>query len=203
MTYSNWNWHSSSSTTGPVSIVKGRYLQGLLAQYGYGEKYLVSTETAVFYGPNVMDPPCDLNAPADVEATKITYLVQSYAAAVAEGWKANVWYSALGVRCSGLLNVDLSPRAAYYAYKFTEQKLVKAVFVRQISEYEQVMGYEYLIPGKRLWVLWSLDGQAHTITLPGKPKKVNRIYQDGMAYPEANDVSLMINLSPLFIEFAP
>ena len=199
--YNNSNWHSSSSTTGPVAIIKAKHLKGVLSGYGYGGKYLVSTETAVFWGPNVMDPPCDPGAPLDMETTKVYYVVQSYAATVAEGWKASIWYSALGVRCSGLLNGDLSPKAAYYAYQFAEQKLGEAVFVRQIGEYDQVMGYEYDIPGRKLWILWSLDGQAHTLSLPEQPIEVNRVGEDGKAIQEANSLTLTIDLSPWFIEF--
>jgi hypothetical protein len=200
-TYSNSNWHSSSSTTGPVSIVKSNFLRGVLAQYGYGDRYLVETETALFWGPNVMDPPCAANEPVDMETTKVNYLVQSYAAAVAEGWKANIWYSVNGVRCSGLLKSDLSPTPAYYAYTFAEQKLENAVFAREITDFDGVMGYEYTTPGKRLWVVWSLDGQAVTINLPTQPSVVNRVGEDGKASGEASERALTVDRFPIFIEF--
>jgi hypothetical protein len=123
-TYGNTNWNSSSSRNGPVSIAKSSYLRQVLSNYGFEEKYLINTETAIFWGPNVMNPPCD--APqvevSEIEATKVNYVVQSYAVAVAEGWKANVWYSAFGVRCSGLLNTDMSPKAGYYAYHIPNKK---------------------------------------------------------------------------------
>jgi hypothetical protein len=124
-TYGNADWNSTSSTTGPVSIAKAKYLRQVLSTYGYGQKYLVNTETAIFWGDNVIDPPCTATQPVldSIEETKAYYVVQSYAVAVAESWKANVWYSAFGVRCSGLLNNDLSPKEAYYAYQFTQQKL--------------------------------------------------------------------------------
>ena len=201
--YGNENWHSSSSTTGPVSIAKANYLRSVLSDYGYGEKYLMNTETAVFWGANVMTPPC--GAPQEelssIEVTKVYYVVQSYAVAVAEGWKANLWYSAFGVRCSGLLNSDLNPNAGYYAYQFAQQKLGEALFVRQISEYEGVMGYEYETPGRRLWVVWALDGQAHTLSLPGLPVEVNKVGEDGRPVEEQNTLSLTLESSPLFIEF--
>jgi hypothetical protein len=203
-TYGNTSWKSSSSTTGPVSIAKSRYLKEVLSSYGFEQKYLVSTETAVFWGPNVMDPPC--SAPeaevSSIETTKVNYVVQSYAVAVAEAWNANIWYSAFGVRCSGLMNSDLSPKPGYYAYQFAQQKLVDAVFVRQISEFEGVMGYEYGIPGRKLWVLWAMDGQAHTISVPELPLEVNTLGVDGSPVQIINDLSLTLKNSPLFIEFA-
>jgi hypothetical protein len=202
--YANDNWHSSSSVTGPASIAKTRFLKDVLAEYGYGQKFLVSTETAVFWGPNVMDPPCGASSAIvpDIEVTKVDYVIQSYAVAVAEGWKANVWYSAFGVRCSGLLNIDLTPKPAFFAYQFASQKLSQALFIRPISEYPEVMGYEYEITGRKLWVLWSLDGQPHQITLLNIPVEVNLVGEDGVAVPEPSpSTTISIDLSPRFIEF--
>jgi hypothetical protein len=203
-TYENTNWNSSSSTTGPVSIAKARYLKEVLSSYGYGQKYLVNTESAVFWGPNVMEPLCA--APDDlvpsIEETKVNYVVQSYAVAVAQGWKANIWYSAFGVRCSGLLNSNLSPKPAYYAFQFTQQELGEAVFVRQITEYPQVMGYEYEIPGRMLWVIWAMDGQAHPITLLKIPVEINKMGADGQPVSEPNSPNVIIDQYPRFIEFS-
>jgi hypothetical protein len=203
-TYGNGNWNSYSNTTGPVSITKARFLKDVLSSYGYGQKYLMNTETAVFAGPNVMDPPCgapEVKIP-DIEGTKVYYVIHSYAVAVAEGLKANVWYSAFGVRCSGLLDSDLSPKAGYYAYQFAQDKLGAAQYVRQVSEYEGVMGYEYETTGRKLWVLWSLDGLAHTITLPKQPVEVNRVEEDGRAVLEPTTGTVIIDLSPRFVEFS-
>ena len=204
-TYGNGNWNSYSNTTGPVSIAKARYLTKVLMDYGYVGKYLLNTEAAVFWGPNVMDPPCaaPVDKVPDIEATKVNYVVQSYAVVVAEGWKANVWYSAFGVRCSGLLNSNLSPKAGYYAYQFTQQKLEEAQYVKQISEYGGVMGYEYEIPGRKLWVIWAMDGQAHTISMPVLPLKINKMGSDGHPINEAISLNVTIDPYPRFIEFEP
>ncbi len=202
-TYGNGNWHSSSSITGPASIAKASYLRSVLSDYGYGQKYLMNTETAVFWGPNVMAPPCiaPIEDVPNIEQTKVYYVIQSYAVAVAEGWKTNIWYSAFGVRCSGLLNSDLSPKAGYYAFQFASQKLGEALFSRQIREYEGVMGYEYDTPGRKLWVVWSLDGQTHTLILPGFPVEVNRLGEDGLPVRVISALSLTLEGSPLFIEY--
>ncbi len=200
-TYFNPNWNSTSSTTGPVLIAKANYLRGLLSQYGFIEKYLMNTETAVFYGDNVDYPRCDPNAPADIEVTKVNYLVQSYATAVAERLKANIWYAALGGRCAALLNDDLSPKPAYYAYQFAQQNLGNASFIRQISEYQGVMGYEYEVPGVKLWVIWAKDGQTHSVTLPAQPLRVTKVGATGQPEIEPNNLTLMIDQSPRFIEF--
>jgi hypothetical protein len=49
-------------------------------------------------------------------------------------------------------------------------------------------------------VLWSLDGQAHTIVLPGQPLAVNRIGVDGKPVRENNNLTVIIDSSTLFIE---
>ena len=201
--YGNGNWHSSSSTTGPVSIVKANFLRNVLSEYGYKEKYLMNTEMAVFWGPNVINPPCGATPEEmpPVEETKVNYVIHSYAVAVAEGWKASIWYSAIGVRCSGLLNIDLSPKGSYYAYQFTEQKLGGAIFVNAIDEYEGVMGYEFETADRRLVVIWSMDGLSRTLILPRLPLEVNQIGGDGRAVQELNSLNLTLQDSPLFIEF--
>jgi hypothetical protein len=201
-TYDNPNWQSSSQTSGPVLIAKAKYIRGLLGEYGFSEKYLMNTEMAVFYGPNQTYPLCDPTAPPDVEVTKVYYMIHSYAAAVAEGLKANIWYAALGGRCAALLNADLSPKPAYYAYQFAQNKLSEAQFIRQINEYgTEVMGYEYDIPGRKLWVIWSKDAQPHQISLSTAPILVNRVGDDGVPVVEDNSGTLTIDKNPRFIEF--
>ena len=102
-----------------------------------------------------------------------------------------------------MLKPDLSPYPAYYAYQFTRQKLGSAVFVRELSEYAQVMGYEFRVRNRRIWVAWSLDGSEHIIDLPSLPVLVNRVGDDGQPIQETSALSLTINPSPLFIEFGP
>ncbi len=199
--YGNSNWHSSSTTTGPVLLAKAHYLEALLAEYGQSHKYLANTETAIFYGPYDTTILCISYAPPEVQITKAYYVIHTYAVAVAEGWKTNIWYSAFGLRCSGLLQTDLTPLPAYYAYQVAEQKLGNAQFVREITEYPGVKGYEYIMQGKQLWVLWSLDSNPDLISLSQMPDLITRIGEDGKPVIEPNSTSLTIDLSPRFIEF--
>ena len=205
-TYGNNDWHTAWNTTGPVSITKANFIKTTLAKYGFPKKYLMNTENALFYGKNVIQPPCvetDSAILADIEVTKVYYVVHSYTTALAQGWKANVWFSALGVRCSGLLQADLSPLPAYYAFQFTSQKLQSAVFVKNLTEYAQVTGYKFRFRNRRIWVAWSFDGAPHTIDLPSLPVLVNRMGEDGLPMLETNAITQTINMAPLFIEFEP
>ena len=98
-------------------------------------------------------------------------------------------------------NSDLSPKPAYYAYQFAQQELGGAVFMRRITGYPQVMGYEFQVSGRTLWVLWSLDGQPHSVGLPALPRAINNIGSDGNPVPNPISQTLYINLFPFFIEY--
>lgn len=202
--YSNADWNSSASTTGPVAIAKADYLRGVLAQYGYSNKYLINTETALFHGPNVMTPVCMANPPADLASANAYYLVQAYSVAIAEGFAGSVWYSSFGVRCSGLFDTNLNPKPAFNAYSYMASKLGEATFSRQIDTFLGVMGYEYKLPDRRIWVLWSTGKtSSHTISLPSLPTAITVIGPDGSPQFEAVSTNTVITVAPRFIEFAP
>lgn len=200
--YGNSNWNSSSNANGPVSIKKSEYLTDILNRYGVSSKYLLNTETALFYGPNVDYPLCVEDAPPELEETKAYYVIHSYATSVAYKYRANIWYAAFGGRCAAMFNSDLSPLPAFNAYRFAINKLEEANFIRDVTEFSGIMGYEFQIPGRKLWVIWSKDGLDHPITLPKEPVLINKVGPDGIAVQIANTVSLTVGLSPYFIEFS-
>jgi hypothetical protein len=189
--YGNSNWQSAWNTTGPVFIAKAQFIQSLLSQYGVSGKFLLNTESALL---------CDScsNDPA-FETTKAYYVAQAYAAAIAQGLQANVWYSVLGWQNSGLLNPDLSPRLAYTAFQFTRSELRDATWVRDITEYTGVKGYEFQRGDRRIWVLWSLDGNAHSIILSSAPPAA----WDALGNSVPPAASMNVSLNPLYLEWNP
>ena len=190
-TYGNSNWQSAWNTTGPVSIAKARFIQSLLSQYGVTGKFLMNTESAVL---------CDSCSNDSIfEATKANYVTQTYAAAIAEGLRANIWYSVLGWHNSGLLNADLSPRPAYTAFQFARSELRDATWVRDVTEYTGVKGYEFQRVDRRIWVLWSLDGTTHSINLSGLPLAA----WDALGNSVSPSVSMNVDLNPLYLEWNP
>ncbi len=189
--YGVTNWKSAWNTTGPTVIAKADFVKSVLAAYGFPGKFLMNTETALL---------CNTcSADATYETTKANYVVQAYAAAMAEGLRANIWYSVLGWQNSGLLNPDLSPRPAYTAFQFASNELRNASWVRDVTEYAGVKGYEYQRGDRRIWVIWSLDGTPHTVSLPGVP--LAAWDARGNSVPPA--VSLNVTLSPLYLEWNP
>lgn len=63
--YSNPNWNSSRTATGPAFLSKAAYLRGVLQRYGISNKPLYMTEFALFDGGSGQNP-----STPQVEATK-------------------------------------------------------------------------------------------------------------------------------------
>ena len=116
-----------------------------------------------------------------------------------QGLRANVWYSVLGWENSGLLNPDLSPRPAYTAFQFAQSELRDATWVRDVTEYPGVKGYEFQRGDRRIWVVWSLDGSTHSVTLPGVPLAIYHF--DGSPIPAVG--SLTVESEPIYLELRP
>jgi hypothetical protein len=200
--YGNSNWQSAWNTTGPVLIAKTQFIQSLLSQYGVSGKFLLNTESAVICGgfsdpPG--QPPCESVSTSPFEQTKAYYVAQAYAMAIAQGLRANIWYSVPGWRNSGLLNADLSPRPAYTALQFSLSELLNAAWLRDVTEYPGVKGYEFQRGDRRIWVLWSLDGASHPINLPGVPLAA----WDALGNSVSPAASMNVSLNPLYLEWNP
>jgi hypothetical protein len=159
--YENPNWHSSWNSTGPSLTAKANFIHTVLEEYGYADRPLMNTEMALL---------CYVDCDNSFEETKAAYLAEGYAAAKAFELQTNVWYNMYGGwRESGLVYSDGTPRPAYYAFKIARGLYGSAKFICTIEDYAGVMGYEYLSSDGQVWLLWSLDGEPHTITLPSKP----------------------------------
>jgi hypothetical protein len=197
--YSNPNWNSAWNTTGPVYLVKAAYIRGLLAKYNLTGKYLMNTELAVLCGHTGQETYC---TNPEHSATVGSYLVQAMAGSKADGILVSIWFSAGGWRGSGLLGLDQSLLPSYNAFKFARSKLGEAVFVRAVTEFSGINGYEFTNGGHRLWVLWSVTsaGNPHLLTVATAPTAVYDTY--GSPIPLGNpSTSLSIDLMPVYVEF--
>ncbi len=202
--YSNTNWHSSTESTGPTLLAKADYLQTVLKAYGYPNKYLISTETAVFYGGLEHLYSCPADVPADYEWTKAYYLVHSYTAAQAKGLQANLWYAAIAGRCTSLFDEStLAPKPAFQAYKFLRTRLQGAQFSRKVTQYmgANVVGYEFKRGTRTVWVMWAMDGAPHSVQLTATPVEVLSIGQDGNPVDQVEATTITVDVAPQVIEF--
>jgi GH35 family endo-1,4-beta-xylanase len=200
--YGNTAWNTSRATTGPTELAKVNYLLNILGQYGVMGKFLMNTETAL-----VCDTGCT-DAQNTFENTKAYFVAQDYAIALAKNLKSAIWYGArMGWRNTDLLYLDLTPRPAYYAFKFGRQELNGAKYQKELPQFPGVMGYQFIKPVddpnnnnmRRIWVLWSKDGVNHPVTLPGIPFNVFDV--DGT--PQSISTQVTIKLEPYYIELKP
>jgi hypothetical protein len=190
--YSNFNWHSSSDTNGPVSIPKARFLQERLAHYGVSGKYLLNTESGLICGRTDKDPGCQTE---EFSRTKAAYVVQSNTVALQLGLQINIWYSMLGWRSSELVSSNLQPLPAYDAYRFNARLLAEAVFVREVQDYPNMFISEFQIPEGVLWVVWSRSGEIESIHLPSIPTQVFDIYGNDLTPSQV----ISANYSPIYL----
>ena len=191
--YVNANWQSAWNTTGPAMVAKAGFVKSVLATYGVSGKFLMNTEAALL---------CDTCANDPVfETTKAYYVAQLYAAAITEGLRANIWYTVLGWpgRNSGLLDGSLNPRPAYSAYQFAASELRASTFDEAVTGYAGVAGYKLQRGDRRIWVVWSLDGASHAITLPGTPLAA----WDALGNPESVSSMLTVTTEPMYLEWSP
>jgi hypothetical protein len=158
----------------PVVVAKSRYIKNTLSAYGASGKFLMNTETGLLCG-GALDPPggsgCESTPDSSFEKLKASYVPQTYAAAIAEGLVANIWYTPRGWRNSGLLNSDLTPRPAYHAFVLAHDMLKNAAFIREVNEFasDQIFGYEFMEGMRKFWIVWTLDGKSHDMNLQVSP----------------------------------
>jgi hypothetical protein len=194
--YSNFNWNSSLATYGPVLVAKGRYLRSVLNTNGALGKFLMNTEAGLVCGRDGSEDYCRTE---DFDQTKANYVAQANVSALVEGLRGNLWYSLSGWRGTALVDKNLKPLPAYQAYQVSASQILKARFVREITDFPGLRGYELERDGQRMWFLSSSDGEAHTITLPGQPTEILDVY--GASQPVNTVVS--IGVAPVYVFFKP
>jgi hypothetical protein len=206
----NTNWSSAWNTTGPVLIEKANFLNSVMATYGVTGKYLLNTEVALLCsictGVNV--PPYNENPTPAFETTKAYYIAQAYAAALNIGLKANLWFSLLGWsdKNTQLLNSDLSEREGFVAYRVASQKLAGATSLGEItsadvSSTSGIRGYKFDYHNRKTWVVWSLDGNNHGVTLTSSGTLT--AITDALGNAQTVSTSITITRKPLYIEWTP
>jgi hypothetical protein len=191
--YGSGNWFNTWNTTGPVLFAKTSFLRNLLNQYQATDKELLDTELALLCpSQNIQD--CDTQ---DFNLTKAYYAAQAYAVSQVQGLTATVWYSNPLWRSSGLFDQQGQPLPAYQAIKVSAQAIGQATFVKEIDQYPGVKAYEFQSDNKRLWILWSLDGEDHIVSFPQKPASAYDVF--GESLPIADH--LTIGLKPVYLEW--
>ena len=193
--YSNINFDAASSTTGPVTQQKYRYLVSLLNQYDVTGKFFMNSEIALLCSSCTNDPA--------FETAKAYYLVQAYVVSIADGYRAAIWYSAYGDRNSGLVNRELQPFPAFNSFAFASYLLKNMEYTGSPDLGSRTFAYEFRSPTLKVWAVWSKDVTSRLVRLPVQPAQVYRIGPDGRQVSEPAGQSLEVNAAPVFLLFAP
>lgn len=204
----NTNWSSTWNTTGPVLIEKTNYLKSVLAKYGVAGKYLLNTEVALNCRicTDVNVPPYNENPTPTFETTKAYYIAQAYAAAINVGLRANLWYRLPGwpEQNTELINPDLTEREGFVAYRVASQKLAGVSNLGEInsgdvSSTTGIKGYKFSYKNRNIWVVWSLDGNDHPVTLlsGGTLSAIT----DALGNEQPLSTSITITIKPVYIEW--
>ncbi len=191
-TYGNSNWNSNWDGTGPVMIAKARYLRSLLFAYKQPGKYLLDSEAGVICWGGDENPNCRSE---DYMMTKANYTVEVNTAALAEGLRANVWYSLFGWRSSGLVDDFGQPNQALTAFRFNATQLLDSAFSRLVTEAGGVRGYELVRPDTKIMILWSIDGETHVFEPDVRPQSVYNVFGE----PIDNTDSLLVGRQPVYL----
>lgn len=190
-------WRAGANLGLPVVYYKSIFLRDLLAQYGYFDKFLMNTETAILCGRDLGEIICQTD---EFNQLKANYVVQSYAVARGEGLQANIWYHyERGWRASGLVSSPSFPYPALEAYRFVAQMLDATVPITQILDYQNLTGYKFIkvTPdgNQEIWILWSADGNPTSVILPELP---HQIY-DKLGQPQSASQTLEITADVRYI----
>jgi hypothetical protein len=177
--YSNYNWGSAYSTSGPSLIAKVQYLLSVLDRYGVSDKFLMNTESALICGSTGKEDFC-LNE--DYQATKAIYAVEALAAGGSVGLQANIWYSLNGWRGSELVDSDGNTLPAYEALQFYARLMPESIYLSQDDFYQDVpiQRYRYSANQSTVWILWSKEELDHEIHLEASPKAVYDIFGNSL-----------------------
>ena len=188
--YSNANWHGSSTTTGPILDLKAAFLKSVLERYGHPEKYLLMTETALLCNDQYQ------TCAEDYELTKAIYAVQNYTESLTSQLAASIWYSYTNPWRFTSLITSSTPKPAYYAYQVLNEHLLDTIYRGKI-DIEGLAVYEFARNGDRLWVAWAVNEQGRTIRLPNAPAQMWDLF--GNPIPVNNEIN--IGIQPVYLEW--
>lgn len=163
MTNANW---PGSITAIPEKVA---FLRGVLDQYGFGQKPLISTEAAML---------CSQPWPECLE-TQAMYLPRAYAEALALSLGQQTYYTMVQsswYEC-GLLSPDLTPRPVYRAYQAATSFLADVRYAGPAAGYPVGIGGYAFDPKARLGfvdLIWSVDGSVVDVPLPQAAEAYDR-----------------------------
>mgnify|MGYP001057671281 CR=1 FL=1 len=195
--YTDEHWPSWEERGGIV-LGKIDFLREVMADYDV-DKPLMHTEGSLLCPENNADD-CDPPGDAFFEA-QADYVVWLYVRNWAAGLTATIWYQfeGPGWRECSLLNAAQQPKPAYKALAFLTQILDGATYQQPITRFDELRGYAFRAPDRRVWVLWSPDEEPHAMDLPEGVQGVYDKYGNDIT-PGSATIPVQ---SPIYVELAP
>jgi hypothetical protein len=190
-------------------IGKARYLQTKLNDYGVS-KPLICTEAGIFSNAS------DGGSPEE----QSRYVAKLFARSMAARLQTTIWHhliddASVSSQKFGLLNVDRSPKPAFYAYQTFARQLSSASYLRSITsgkgDSNPLEGYEFGLryQPSRVIVAWTNDGsrqplvlQTDQVVVVDKLGGETTVYDDDDGALDGR-VSVDIGPSPAYIQFKP
>jgi len=159
--YISWNQR------GGVVLGKAAFLKEVMGNYGI-QKPLFHTEGALLC-PDWNEENCIPEPDGVYQDAKADYVVWLYVRALANDFEGSIWYTldGGGWRSGGLIGDTSDPNSAYFAFQFITEELAEALYLGQpLGTGGDLRAYSFKVPGKTVWVVWSIDDVAHDVTLP-------------------------------------
>jgi hypothetical protein len=184
---------------GGVVLGKADFIRAVLASYNL-EKPLMHTEGSLTCSENNPDS-CSPPSEAFFEA-QADYVVWMYIRNWAAGLAGTVWYQfeGPGWRYGAMLDENQQPKPAYNAFQFLTQETRDMFYTGRVDLGGSLRGYELSGPEKRIWVVWSADGQSHNMALPSNWSILYDKYGGQITPPVDRVLSVQ---SPVYIEITP
>lgn len=196
---------------GPGLSGKVNYLRNKLAQYGFSDKPVISTE-AGWHSDNYPGFP-------STPEIQSRYVVKLFAQSIASGLECTIWWTWIDpgghYGANGLLTQSLERKPAFFAYRTAAKMLGRASFQRALSTTElghwALEGYLLSAPDSQiLYVLWSNDEVARSVSLPVPTARVVNMYGDVIYLLRDGDdgqidghVRLSVGPNPIYVERVP
>jgi hypothetical protein len=181
----SWTQDPTGGTGLPEKIA---FLRRALAAHGYADKPVFAGEIAL---------KCEAPTPECYDAGA-AFVPRAYAEAYALGAKCAMYYSLINEsKFKGLLLPDLTPKPAFWTYKFLSDQIGEATYEGPATGYAGVSGQSFVRAGaEHIQILWSADGSDHLLPVPMGFVAAYDKYGGPIA---PSDGQLIVGWSPIYV----
>ncbi|MDY7078543.1 MAG: hypothetical protein SXV54_16630 [Chloroflexota bacterium] len=184
--HSYYAWSGGQGGTGLPEKVA--FFRQVMEDYGHADKPVFAGELAL-----KCDEPTD-----ECYEVGAAFVPRAYAEAYGLDLLGGVYYAIISeFKYKGLLLPDLTPRPAFWAYRFMSSQLIGARYEGPVVDYAGVTGHLFNRGGGQLvQILWATDGTDQVIDLPADFVEAYDKYGEPLT---PNAGQLTVGWSPIYI----